>query len=234
MDAAGLAPAEMMETKSLKPEGAMENLVMVTTAQTTASFNILIPYTIATDGKKYLVEIQKSTLAAKFEYQGVPKLDPDAFLVARVTGWEDLNLLSGPVNLFFEGTYVGKSNLDMQNTQDTLELSLGRDKNIVVKRERRKEYTVLQTIGANHKESRAFDISIRNNKKQDVDMVIMDQLPVSTNKDITIDISEISGASIDKESGKLTWKFLLKSSESKTFRLAYEVKYPKDRKVVLE
>ena len=196
--------------------------------------SISIPYTIAADGEKYMVEIQKNTLTAKFEYQCVPKLDPDAFLIARVTGWEDLNLLSGPMNLFFEGSYVGKSNLDMQNTQDTLELSLGRDKNIVIKRERRREFTALQVIGANRKESRAFDISIRNNKKQDVDMVLMDQLPVSANKDITIDATELSGALIDKDSGKLTWKFLLKPSESRTFRLAYEVKYPKDKKVILE
>ena len=82
MEASGLAPAEMMETKALKPEGTMENLVLVTTAQTTASFNISIPYTIAADGEKYMVEIQKNTLTAKFEYQCVPKLDPDAFLIA--------------------------------------------------------------------------------------------------------------------------------------------------------
>jgi uncharacterized protein (TIGR02231 family) len=235
MDEAGYAPAEMVETKSLmQPEAAMNNLVVVTTGQTTASFNITTPYTILTDGKKYLVEIQKNTLAARFEYQSVPKLDPDAFLVARVTGWEDLNLLSGEMNLFFEGTFVGKSNLDMQNSRDTLELSLGRDKNIVIKRERRKEYTAVQTIGSNRKESRAFDFSLRNNKKQDVDLVIIDQLPVSTNKDISVDAVEISGAAFDKETGKLIWKFPLKSSENKTLRLAYEVKYPKDKKVILE
>jgi uncharacterized protein (TIGR02231 family) len=234
-DASGFAPMEMAnETKEMKPEGTLQNLVMVTTGQTTASFNIAIPYTIPADGKKYMVEIQKSTLDARYEYQCVPKLDPDAFLVARITGWENLNLLSGGMNLFFEGTYVGKSYLDMQNTHDTLELSLGRDKNIVVKRERRVDFTSVQTIGGNRKESRAFDISIRNNKKQDVNMVIMDQLPLSTNKDITVDASEISGAMLDKESGKLFWKFPLKSSESKTLRLAYEVKYPKDKKVILE
>jgi len=231
----GLAPMSVAEDKSeVKPEASLEELVTVTTGQTTASFNISIPYTIPTDGKKYLVEIQRSTLDAIYEYQCVPKLDPDAFLVARITGWEGLNLLSGAMNLFFEGTFVGKSYLDMQNTHDTLELSLGRDKNIVVKRERRKEFTVIQTIGANRKESRAFDITIRNNKKQDVTMVIMDQLPLSTNKEISVDPSEISGASLEKENGKLTWKFQLKSTENKTLRLAYEVKYPKDKKVILE
>jgi uncharacterized protein (TIGR02231 family) len=234
-DASGFAPMSIAEDKKeVKPEATLEELVTVTTSQTTASFNISIPYTIPTDGKKYLVEIQKSTLDARYEYQCVPKLDPDAFLVARIIGWEDLNLLSGAMNLFFEGTFVGKSYLDMQNTRDTLELSLGRDKNIVIKRERRKDFTVVQTIGGNRKESRAFDITIRNNKKQDVNMVIMDQLPLSTNKDISVDASEISGASLEKETGKLFWKFQLKPSENKTLRLAYEVKYPKEKKVILE
>src|SRR5664279_4910048 len=138
------------------------------------------------------------------------------------------------MNRFFERTFVGKSYLDMQNTHDTLELSLGRDKNIVVKRERRTDFSKVQTIGGNRKESRAFDISMRNSKKQEINMVIMDQLPISTSKDITVDASEISAAAIEKETGKLTWKFQLKPSESKTLRLAYEVKYPKDKKVVLE
>ena len=65
-------------------------------------------------------------------------------------------------------------------------------------------------------------------------MVIMDQIPISTNKEITVDASEVSGAAIEKETGKLIWKFQLKSSENKSLRLAYEVKYPKDKKVVLE
>jgi uncharacterized protein (TIGR02231 family) len=231
-----MAPSAMAEDKRVEKSDAnlLEEVITVTTGQTSTSFNIAIPYNIPTDGKKYMVEIQKSTLDARYEYQCIPKLDPDAFLVARLTGWEGLNLLSGAMNLFFEGTFVGKSYLDMQNTHDTLELSLGRDKNIVVKRERRKDFTVVQTIGGNRKESRAFDISIRNSKKQEISMVIMDQIPISTNKDITIDPSEFSGASVEKETGKILWKFQLKPSENKTLRLAYEVKYAKDKKVILE
>ncbi len=235
--ALSMAPMELAEEKKVQSVDELAEVVVanyVTTGQTTASFNITIPYTIPTDGKKYQVEIQKNTLQAGYEYQSVPKLDPDAFLVARIAGWEGFNYLSGPMNLFFEGTFVGKSYLDMQNTHDTLELSLGRDKNIVVKRERRKDFSIVQTIGGNRKESRAFDISIRNSKKQDISMVIMDQLPISTNKDIMVNPSEISAAEIEKETGKLTWKFQLKPSENKTLRLAYEVKYPKDKKVILE
>jgi uncharacterized protein (TIGR02231 family) len=238
MAVASMAPMELdKEKKDAKSEDVLREEVVtnyVTTGQTTASFNITIPYTIPADGKKYLVEIQKNTLQAVYEYQCVPKLDPDAFLVARIAGWEGFNYLSGPMNLFFEGTFVGKSYLDMQNTHDTLELSLGRDKNIVVKRERRKDFVANQVFGSNRKESRAFDISVRNSKKQDIEMVIMDQVPISTNKDIVVDASEISAAVLEKETGKLSWKFQLKSSETRTLRLAYEVKYPKDKKVILE
>ena len=231
------APSEVlmdkMEVRDVVASG-YSSMVEVTTGQTTASFAISIPYSIPSDGKMYMVEIQKTTLPASYEYQSVPKLDPDAFLIARVTGWEDLNLQSGDMSLFFEGTFVGKSSLDMQNTRDTLDISLGRDKNIVIKRERKKDFTGSQFLGSNRKDSRAFDISVRNNKKQDVNLVIFDQVPVSTNKDITVNTTELSGAAYAKESGLLRWDLLLKPGESKTLRMAFEVKYPKDKKVVLE
>lgn len=228
--------AVMMEKKEVSREdaGNSSGLVQVTTGQTTASFAISVPYTIPSDGKKYTVEIQKNTLQASYEYQCVPKLDPDAFLIARITGWENLNLLSGDMSLFFEGTFVGKSALDMQNTNDTLDISLGRDKNIVIKREKKKEFSGTQFLGNNRKETRAFDISVRNNKKQEVKLLVTDQIPVSTNKDISVEVTETSGASLNKETGELRWEMALKPGENKTMRMAYEVKYPKDKKVVLE
>ena len=95
---------------------------------TSVEFKIEIPYSIPTSGKQYTVDIKEHDLPAYYEYYCAPKLDKDAFLTAQVTGWDELNLLSGEAKLFFEGTYLGKSLLDVQNVEDTLDISLGRDK----------------------------------------------------------------------------------------------------------
>ncbi|MFH2095261.1 MAG: DUF4139 domain-containing protein, partial [Bacteroidota bacterium] len=208
-------------------------LTQVSESQTNIEFKIDAPYDIPSDNKTYMVDIQKHTLNASFQYYAVPKLDKDAFLLARVSGWEEYNLLSGNVNLFFEGTYVGVSYIDSRSTKDTIDFSLGRDKNIVVTRIRLKEFSSKKTIGLNQKETIAWEINVRNKKKQDISIVIEDQFPISSNKDIEIEQLEKSDAKYDSDTGILKWEFQLKPAETKKMKLMYSVKYPKNQVVNL-
>ncbi|HQK36098.1 MAG TPA: DUF4139 domain-containing protein [Bacteroidales bacterium] len=202
--------------------------------QTMFLYTINVPATVPSDGKPQQVEIRKEKPDAVFIHYAAPKLDPDAFLVARITGWEKLNLLPGNANVFFEGTYTGKSYLNPGAMGDTLDVSLGRDRGISLRRERIKEFTSRQSLGNARKDIRGFEITVRNNKKAPVNLTLQDQIPVPVNKDISVDPVEISGGSLEKQTGKITWNLKLAPSESKTLRLVYEVKYPKDRQVVLE
>jgi len=213
--------------------GSAANYTFVNETQTNIEYVISIPYSIPADGKNYMVEIQKNTLPATYQYYCIPKLNNDVFLIARVSGWEQYNIISGEMNLFFEGTYVGKSYIDTRITADTLELSLGTDKNISVKREKVQDFSSVKVIGLNKKETFTYNLSIRNKKKQNIEIVIEDQLPISSDKDIEVEPIDISMAAFDKDYGKLTWKFNLKPAESKELKLSYSVKYPKDKLINL-
>jgi uncharacterized protein (TIGR02231 family) len=206
----------------------------ISESQTNLEFNIKIPYDIPSDNKQYAINIQDNTLPATYEYYCVPKLDREAFLVAHITGWENYNLLSGEINLFFEGTYVGKSQLNVRNTNDTLDLSLGRDKGIVVTRVKMKDFTEEKTIGSNKRETRAWEITIRNNKKQPLDLRIEDQLPVSMNKDIEVEPIDFSGGNYNKETGRIVWKLKMQPSAEKKLRISFAIKYPKDQRVFID
>src|SRR5690606_25436818 len=138
-----------------------------------------LPYTIPSDGKQHNVAVKTAQLNATYRYYTVPKLDRDAFLQARITGWEDLNLLPASTNIFYEGTYVGQGYIDVRNVKDTMNLSLGRDKKIVVRRERDKELRTVKTIGSNVKETYVYKISVRNTRNKAIDVVVMDQVPIS-------------------------------------------------------
>ena len=161
-----LAPAEEFEAVDALN---LSDFTQVVEAPTSVEFNISIPYTIPSDGKHHMVDLQNFTMPASFEYYALPKIDRDAFLIARVTGWEEMNLLSGEMNLFFEGTFVGKSYLDVRNTQDTLDLSLGRDKSIVITREDLKDFSSRKIIGLNRQEIRTWEIALRNTKNAPVE-----------------------------------------------------------------
>ena len=117
-------------------------------------------------------------LPAKYKYFCVPKIDKDVFLIANISDWEKYNLLEGEANIFFEDTYVGKTLLDIRHATDTLQISLGRDKNISVKREKVKNFTTKQFIGSKKEESRVWTINVKNNKNQKINMLIFDQVPI--------------------------------------------------------
>jgi uncharacterized protein (TIGR02231 family) len=205
----------------------------VTTIETSLNveFDISIPQTVASSAKPTVVDVKSSNVNANYEYAVAPKLDLDAFLIAKVTGWEDLNLLPGDANIFFEGTFVGKTFIDPNSIRDTLSLSMGRDKRIVVKREKLKDLSTRNVIGLNEKQAEAWEISIRNSKSEPVKVIVEDQVPVSRNSQIEVTVIDVGGARQDTYSGKLTWKLNLKPAENKKLNYKFEVKYPKDRRI---
>lgn len=196
-----------------------------------AEFDIAVPYSIPSDGVGQLVDVQNHDLPATYSYSAVPKLDKDAFLMAMVTGWEDYNLLSGNANIYFEGTYVGQSYLDMQNTKDTLQLSLGRDSKVIIERKKLKDFSSKKMIGSNRKEEYAYEIIVRNTKKDLIDITFEDQIPVSQNSQIEVEVIDTGGAEYDATTGKLVWKMKLGSSETKSVIFKYSVKYPKNKTI---
>ncbi len=200
--------------------------------QTNVEFNIDNPYSIKDDGKVCQVEINQVATNASYQYFVVPKLSTDVFLTARITDWNKFNFLSGEANLYYEGTYVGKSKIDTRGTNDTLSLPLGVDKNILVKRTLEKGF--VDRSGSNAKETRNWLIEVKNRKNQKVNLLVEDQVPVSQNALVTVDIQNTSGAKPDDATGKLSWNFLLNSQDDKKVQLKYMVKYPKDQSVIVQ
>lgn len=206
----------------------------VTERATSFEFAISVPYTIPSDGKNHQVGVKEQELVSSYKYFCIPKLDLDAFLFAQVTGWEGLNLLAGPAFIYFEGTYVGESLLDLAGVNDTLDISLGRDKGVTVQRTKRKDYSQRQVVGSKRTESVGWEISVRNNKAQPIELVISDQFPVAVRSEIEVKLDDNGGASVNTEKGFLTWKERVEPRTSKQLRFGYSVKVPKVRMVVLE
>ena len=199
--------------------------------QTNVQFDVDIPYSIPSDGKGYTVQINEFSLDADYTYYAAPKLRESVFLLAQISGWEQYNLLAGSASIFFEGTYVGNSIVDPRKANDTLNLSLGRDESIVVSRTQIKDFASQRVIGINKKETYGYKIEIRNNKSTEISVIVEDQFPVSTNKDIEIEHIEKSGAKFNETSGKLIWQYDLKAMETKNIEIKYSIKYPKSKQI---
>ena len=207
---------------------------MVVENQTTVEMEVEIPYSLASNGEKIQVELKNYKVNALYEYYAIPKLDKDAFLVARITDWGKYNLLEGEANLYFEDAYVGRTILDAKALQDTLDISLGRDKSLVLGREKVEEFSKTRTIGSNTVDTRGFKIVVRNKKSQPVKITLFDQIPVSVVSDITVSAVELSKGILNEKTGKVSWEVILEPQQQKELLLQYEVKYPRKERVILE
>ena len=197
--------------------------------QLNVSFDIDIPYDILSNGKAHSVVLKEIKLPASYKYYAVPRVENEAFLLAEINDYSKYNLLPGEANIIFEGLYVGKTTINPNQTTDTLNLSMGRDKKISIKREKVVDKSGTKFLSSYKEQTFTYDLTVRNNKKEAVDMLLKDQYPLSSDKEISIELLDDGKATINKETGIMTWKLNLAPNETKKIRISYKVKYPKDK-----
>ncbi len=212
-------------------EATLANFTQAVQTSLNTEFDIGLPYTVTSSTQPITIDIQRFDVPATYRYAAVPLLDKDAFLQAHITGWEEYNLIPGEAQVFFEGTYVGKTYINPGQTNDTLTVSLGRDPRLIIKREQQKDFTSRKTVGSNIRQSKVWNISLRNTRTVPVTILVEDHIPVSRNSQIEVTLMDSGGARYNKETGKLSWEITLQPNESKTVGFAYEVKYPKGRQI---
>lgn len=201
---------------------------------TTVEIEVAEPYSIKTNGERTLVDLKTYDIPAAYRYTAIPKLDKDAFLLAEISDWSQYSLLEGESNLYFEDGFVGRSILNPAALQDTLQVSMGRDRSIVMQREKVDQFSKKRTIGANITETRGYEITLKNNKSQAVTLKIKDQIPISVNSNITVTPGELSGGILDPLTGIVTWEITLTPGTQQKLSLQYEVKYPKSERIILD
>lgn len=209
----------------------LQQYTTLSQGQLNTNFEIALPYDVTCNGELHSVTIKDEEIDCVLKNYAVPKMDKDAYLLAEVADWQNLDLLPGDANIIMDDTYIGKSVIDPNTTSDTLNLSLGRDKRIAVKRSLVKELSSLKTSGGNTRQVFTYEILVKNNKVTDVNLLLKDQFPLSTIKEVEIKLEENGEATVNEETGVLTWKIDLKPGESRKVRFSYSVKYPKDKKI---
>ena len=206
----------------------------VSKRQSNVEFAIKKPFSVPSDSKNHALEIDAFEVPADYIYSTSPKIKPVVLLNAQVVNWEQMSLLDGEANLFFEGTFTGKNLLNLQSFSDTLNISLGNDRDIIVKREEDKKFSSSKFLGSKKETTRSWKITVRNNKSAKIKIDLFDQIPVTTNSEIEISNVELNGGKLDDETGKVTWNLNLSPGEQVEKILSYTVKHPKNKRLVID
>lgn len=201
------------------------NYTYVAQTMTNVEFDIKIPYTVPSDGQYHIIPIQNETISTKYVYHIVPKIETQAFLIAKLTDWQKLDLLPGQANIYFDGTFVGETQINPSTLSDTLELALGRDRSLQIQRKQTINKTEKKLVGTIVTKQIGFEITIKNTKMANVDIVVQDNIPISTNDEIKVKVLNDGKSNYSESSGILTWFNPLKAGETKKLSFSYEIEY---------
>ncbi|RXM40701.1 hypothetical protein BOQ62_04455 [Chryseobacterium sp. CH21] len=200
----------------------------VSDSQMNVIYELNYNQTIVSQEKEQYVILDKKQVDATYKYHTVPKLNNQVFLMAFVKNWQNLNLINGEANIYFEDNYIGKTNITSNYVKDEFPISLGVDERITVKRIKLEDKTSQKAMNSNKWETESYQISIRNNTKENIELEVLDQLPISENSKILVKMLNPSGGNLDEKTGSILWNKNIGSGNSEKITFSYEVKYPKD------
>ncbi|MCA1432200.1 mucoidy inhibitor MuiA family protein [Bradyrhizobium sp. BRP20] len=192
----------------------------------------------AADGAKSL-RIASVNVPADLAVRAAPVLDPTAFLEASFKQTDDTTLLPGKVAIYRDGTFVGRGKITASTKDDIVRLGFGADDKVKIERAvlKRNEGSAGLLVTTSKTDERSFKTTIRNGHDFPIRVAIEDQLPVSENEDIVVEMlpssTQPTANNIRDKRGVLEWSFDAKPGEARDINFAWRIRWPKDKSMVI-
>lgn len=206
----------------------------ITTNQTSFELNVVKPYTVLSSNKDFVISMVSYKTNANYTYFSIPRIDKAAFLKASIKDWQKMNLLEGLANVYLENTFIGSTLLDTRTAEKELQIALGKDKSVLVDRIKDQDFTSEQFIGNKKEQNFSWTITIKNNKQTDINIVVLDQIPVSTQEEIKITLDKSFTGTLESKTGKVKWNREIVGGMTEKLNLTFSVKFPKDRRLYID
>lgn len=210
---------------------SLQNMASISQNFSNVEFEVKLPYSIKADGSQKLMVVTTEKVDAVFSHYMLPRANKNAFLLARIGDWENLSLLPGKANIYFNQTIVGSTQIDPSILSDTMEVTMGRDQGIVSSRKKINEKQDKRNLGKNIRKTYTFEIKIKNSTKGEINLTLEDQIPVTKNEEIIILLVDDGGATFNKSTGKITWDLTVKPGADKIVQFSYSIEHAKDKPV---
>lgn len=191
--------------------------------------------TVMATGEQKRVQLDEASLAPTLVVRTVPRVDPKAYLYAKVSVPKETPYLPGRISLFRDGTFVGTGRLPQLAPGEEHELGFGEDDAVRVKHalveEKRGESGIITSVKT---DQRSFKISVKNQHQRAIQLTILDQIPVSNNQDIKVELmtrTQPTRQNVEDRRGVLAWESKLEAGEERVLEFGYKVQWPAAKKV---
>lgn len=232
MEQAAKSNADMSLDKEVVAQNAYDYTTVSENVIET-EYEIRLNYNIPSDGKEHFAAIMVKDLKTLYRYKAIPKLNNNVYLTAVLPDWEEAITMGGQASIYYDGSYIGETNLTPGGTEDTMQLSLGIDKNIAIKRQKIKDKCSQKVLDNDIIHQYTFEITMKNSRAAKIEIEVEDQLPLTQDKSVSIERKELSGAKYDEVTGILKWRTNIQAKDSKKLTLTYQIKAPKTMPVAI-
>jgi uncharacterized protein (TIGR02231 family) len=181
--------------------------------------------------KGTMADLQKYAIPAEYNIVTVPKADPHAYLVASIKS-ADLPVLNAvEAGIYLKGRYTGSIYLDPDMTKEKVDITLGKEERVHVSYKELAKKNSTTLLKAQKVVEHQYEARISNLSDDDIAILLKDQLPVSQNKEITVEALDLGGAKLDKDDGTLEKKMDVKAKQTEAYQFSYKVLWPKDKRI---
>ena len=222
--------------RAVEQKAAEEVRATVDTQGFQAVYGIPGRATVPATGETKRVQIDDMALDPALTVRTVPKRDEKAYLYAKLTIARGTPILPGPVALFRDATFVGNGRLPLLAPGEEHELGFGVDDAVKVRHaiaeEKRSESGI---ITSSKTDTRNFRMTIKNLRERPINLVVLDQVPISQNADIKVELTGKTAPTkqnLDDKRGVVSWEMKLEPDEEKVVEHGYRVTWPSAKKVI--
>jgi uncharacterized protein (TIGR02231 family) len=208
----------------------------VSVAPFEAVFGVPGRVTVEATGEAKRVQLLSDTVEPVLAARTVPKIDTKAYLYAKLTLPKGTPLLPGPVSLFRDGTFVGTGQLPLLSPGEEHDLGFGADDQVRVRYaiadEKRGETGL---ISSSHTDQRNYRITVRNMHERAIELCVLDQIPVSQNQEIKVDLvgpTAPTRQNVDDKRGLIAFDGKLEPDQERVIEFGYRVVWPAAKSIV--
>ncbi|HFH2722937.1 TPA: DUF4139 domain-containing protein [Escherichia coli] len=195
-------------------------------------YALSLPWQIDSDNTARTVVIKEESVSGKYRFFAIPKLSNDAYLQVQIKDWEQLNLIPGESQIFFGNNRTGLGYLQPPEDGSSLDIQLNRDPKLIIQRKAElKKENAISIFNDGAVRNFSYTLNVKNSYAEAVDLTLLDQIPVSSNSDITVEKMQYGQAQFNAKSGELSWKLHLAGKENVSLPFSYTVNYPKNMQV---
>lgn len=223
-----LNKAQMQNANQFEQQQQKQQYEEIFVPEREITFNIAKKYSSLTGMTPFFIDVTSYDLTPEFLYRTAPKKEEQVYQIGRIRNWESLNLVDGEAQIYFDGKLLGKSYIRPSDLEEYLEFPLGVVDKIFVKYRLVSEYSSKKALANEIVATFNYEIKLKNNASEKVNLEVMDQVPVSGESGVKVEVLEMSdGGEKEAESGKIFWRLELGANSDKTLALKYSVTYPK-------